>query len=503
MSHKTNVWILKLAANAEHLFNNYNIDLFIEYVEFVALGRPGTSPADLSPKCLQPLPLAALIGKKYFVLHDTNAMASQRILHLLRRLVPMATTSRPALMFGEIGHHLSVRRLRYPVTPWNTSCPDGGLHVSLFRLPIVLVNKRSPLSQRNPTSSTSISSTVEAHTSQYPVTPWNTSCPDGGLHLRLLPRYCCMLVARAQSATTSPLHRRCLQLLRTEFTILNQLRDLQHPSPLSGMNTTPDLLLVNKRTPLSERNTTPDQGGGGDEDTAKRKLSNPNMIAVVTGRKLSKPRQKPVSERPVLRMRGDRKARYRSQSTGHYQTDSLASALSTSPFRATRQQAQREVGFEEDLYAAMALSGTKAQVLEMHKDPLEAKEESPPFNKPREATPDLATFTNIQKRERRMTQWDIKPAGYENITAGGRRIATHTSVPLLCPGQSMDPGLRWNQFIDPNNTIVFIGGLSGYVAEDELRCFFRGFGEITYVKIRPDKDESVEWMMRRVEGNPP
>ena len=27
--------------------------------------------------------------------------------------------------------------------------------------------------------------------------------------------------------------------------------------PLSGTNTTPDLLLVNKRTPLSERNTTP------------------------------------------------------------------------------------------------------------------------------------------------------------------------------------------------------------------------------------------------------
>ena len=232
------------------------------------------------------------------------------------------------------------------MTPWNTSCPDGGLHVSLFRLSIVLVNKRSPLSGRNPTSSTSISSTDQAHTSQYPMTPWNTSCPDGGLHLirlRLLPRYCCMLVARAQSATTSPLHRRCLQLLRTEFTILNQLRDLQHPSPLSGMNTTPDLLLVNKRTPLSERNTTPDQGGGGDEDAAKRKLSNPILARVVVGRKLSKPRQKPVSERPVLRIRGDREARYRSQYTGHYQTDSLASVLSASPFRATRQQAQRDV----------------------------------------------------------------------------------------------------------------------------------------------------------------
>lgn len=44
-----------------------------------------------------------------------------------------------------------------------------------------------------------------------------------------------------------------------------------------------------------------------------------------------------------------------------------------------------------------------------------------------------------------------------------------------------------NQFTDPNNTTVFVGGLSGYVTEDELRSFFRGFGEITYVKIPPGK----------------
>lgn len=45
-----------------------------------------------------------------------------------------------------------------------------------------------------------------------------------------------------------------------------------------------------------------------------------------------------------------------------------------------------------------------------------------------------------------------------------------------------------NQFTDPNNTTVFVGGLSGYVTEDELRSFFQGFGEITYVKIPPGKD---------------
>ncbi|KAM9881559.1 RNA recognition domain-containing protein [Verticillium dahliae] len=46
---------------------------------------------------------------------------------------------------------------------------------------------------------------------------------------------------------------------------------------------------------------------------------------------------------------------------------------------------------------------------------------------------------------------------------------------------------QMNQFTDPNNTTVFVGGLSGYVTEDELRSFFQGFGEITYVKIPPGK----------------
>ncbi|KAH9999728.1 hypothetical protein F4779DRAFT_622636 [Xylariaceae sp. FL0662B] len=47
--------------------------------------------------------------------------------------------------------------------------------------------------------------------------------------------------------------------------------------------------------------------------------------------------------------------------------------------------------------------------------------------------------------------------------------------------------MAMNQFTDPNNTTVFVGGLSGYVTEDELRSFFQGFGEITYVKIPPGK----------------
>lgn len=39
------------------------------------------------------------------------------------------------------------------------------------------------------------------------------------------------------------------------------------------------------------------------------------------------------------------------------------------------------------------------------------------------------------------------------------------------------------QFTDPNNTTVFIGGLSSLVTEDELRSYFQPFGSIVYVKI--------------------
>src|SRR5436190_12787431 len=55
------------------------------------------------------------------------------------------------------------------------------------------------------------------------------------------------------------------------------------------------------------------------------------------------------------------------------------------------------------------------------------------------------------------------------------------------PQYGYNPSSQMNQFTDPNNTTVFVGGLSGYVTEDELRSFFQGFGEITYVKIPPGK----------------
>ncbi len=78
------------------------------------------------------------------------------------------------------------------------------------------------------------------------------------------------------------------------------------------------------------------------------------------------------------------------------------------------------------------------------------------------------------------------PMGYPpqmNQQMGQPQMGGQPPMPAYYGGQPQP----MNQFTDPNNTTVFVGGLSGYVTEDELRSFFQGFGEITYVKIPPGK----------------
>jgi RNA recognition motif-containing protein len=67
-----------------------------------------------------------------------------------------------------------------------------------------------------------------------------------------------------------------------------------------------------------------------------------------------------------------------------------------------------------------------------------------------------------------------------------------------------------NQFTDSNST-VFVGDLSEYVTEDELRSFFQGFDEITYVKIPPGKGcgfvqfiqrDAAEMAINQMQGYP-
>ena len=52
---------------------------------------------------------------------------------------------------------------------------------------------------------------------------------------------------------------------------------------------------------------------------------------------------------------------------------------------------------------------------------------SPP-PKTKEPTPDLTEIIPILERKRRLTQWDIKPPGYENVTAEQAKLSGSSSI---------------------------------------------------------------------------
>ncbi|KAI0400520.1 hypothetical protein F4802DRAFT_584504 [Xylaria palmicola] len=62
---------------------------------------------------------------------------------------------------------------------------------------------------------------------------------------------------------------------------------------------------------------------------------------------------------------------------------------------------------------------------------------SPP--KKREPTPDLTDVVPVLERKRRMTQWDIKPPGYENVTAEQAKLSGMFPLPGAPRQQPMDP----------------------------------------------------------------
>jgi splicing factor U2AF subunit len=98
------------------------------------------------------------------------------------------------------------------------------------------------------------------------------------------------------------------------------------------------------------------------------------------------------------------------------------------------------------------------------------KEDSPPFNKPREATPDLTIFTNIQSRPRRMTQWDIKPAGYESITAEQAKLSGMFPLPGAPRAAPMDPS-KLAAFISPSTGTATAAALATSGAKQSKRLY--------------------------------
>lgn len=62
-----------------------------------------------------------------------------------------------------------------------------------------------------------------------------------------------------------------------------------------------------------------------------------------------------------------------------------------------------------------------------------------PPPKKREPTPDLTDIVPVLDRKRRMTQWDIKPPGYENVTAEQAKLSGMFPLPGAPRQQPMDP----------------------------------------------------------------
>lgn len=63
---------------------------------------------------------------------------------------------------------------------------------------------------------------------------------------------------------------------------------------------------------------------------------------------------------------------------------------------------------------------------------------SPPPKK-REPTPDLTDIVPVLERKRRLTQWDIKPLGYDNVTAEQAKLSGMFPLPGAPRQQTVDP----------------------------------------------------------------
>ncbi|RGP64939.1 hypothetical protein FLONG3_9407 [Fusarium longipes] len=68
----------------------------------------------------------------------------------------------------------------------------------------------------------------------------------------------------------------------------------------------------------------------------------------------------------------------------------------------------------------------------------ERRSASPPPKK-REPTPDLTDIVSVLERKRRLTQWDIKPPGYDNVTAEQAKLSGMFPLPGAPRQQPMDP----------------------------------------------------------------
>lgn len=89
----------------------------------------------------------------------------------------------------------------------------------------------------------------------------------------------------------------------------------------------------------------------------------------------------------------------------------------------------------------------------------------------------------------------LHPGTTFSSSYGGPAALTGTGF-FLGPSTLPSP----SSALDPNNTTVFVGGLSSMISEDILRTFFEPFGAIAYVKIPPGKGCGFVSFARKVDA---
>lgn len=115
------------------------------------------------------------------------------------------------------------------------------------------------------------------------------------------------------------------------------------------------------------------------------------------------------------------------------------------------------------------------------------KSASPPPRKPKEPTPDLTDVPSVLTRKRRLVQWDIKPPGYENVTAEQAKLSGMFPLPGAPRQQAMDPSKLQAFMNQPGNQAsanalkpstarqskrLFVHNLPASATDDSLSGFF-------------------------------
>lgn len=98
------------------------------------------------------------------------------------------------------------------------------------------------------------------------------------------------------------------------------------------------------------------------------------------------------------------------------------------------------------------------------------KSASPPPRKEKEPTPDLTDVVSILDKKRRLTQWDMKPPGYENVTAEQAKLSGMFPLPGAPRQQPMDPS-KLKAFMDQPGGSANNAALKPSTARQSKRLF--------------------------------